>query len=107
MLIHAGLNRRRLFNPRVWAWLEKEHRVRPPEELYFGGVVGVVDIMDCGTRHKSPWFEGTFGYVLANPLRLPFRPCQGKLGFSGRGSSAIEPRHRAATKEPTWATKPS
>lgn len=82
MLIHAGLNRRRLFNPRVWAWLEKEHRVRPPEELYFGGVVGVVDIMDCGTRHKSPWFEGTFGYVLANPLRLPFRPCQGKLGFS-------------------------
>jgi len=80
VLIHAGLNRR-LFNPRVWAWLEKEQRVRPPEELYFGGVVGVVDIVDCVTRHESPWFEGTFGYVLANPRRLPFRPCQGKLGF--------------------------
>ena len=81
VLIHAGLNRR-LFHPQVWAWVAERHRIVLPEEMDFGGVVGVVDLVDCVTAHASPWFAGKgFGYVLANPRRLPFRPCKGNLGL--------------------------
>jgi len=81
VLIHAGTNEGS-FRPSVWRWLEKEHQVVPPDELYFGGILGVVDIVDCVTTHSSPWFDGKgFGYVLANPRRLPFRPCKGQLGL--------------------------
>lgn len=81
VLIHAGLNRR-LIRPEVWDWMAGRHRIVLPEEMHFGGVVGVVDLVDCVTAHPSPWFSGKgFGYVLANPRRLPFRPCKGNLGF--------------------------
>lgn len=49
----------------------------PPE-----GVVGEVDIVDCVTESKSPWFEGPFGFVLANPVlyEQPI-PMRGRLGL--------------------------
>ncbi len=81
LLIHAGANRR-LMDPQFWTWLGKQHRVVPPTTLEFGGVLGVVDLVDCVSTHPSPWYSGKgFGYVLANPRRLPFRPCKGKLGL--------------------------
>jgi hypothetical protein len=46
-----------------------------------GGIVGVVRIVDCVTRSTSPWFVGPYGFVLADPYPLPFRPCNGALGF--------------------------
>ena len=51
-------------------------------ELDTGGIVGIIDVVDCVERHKSKWFiKGNFGWVLANPRRLNFRPCKGALGL--------------------------
>lgn len=42
-----------------------------------GCIVGSVEIVDCVTFSKSPWFFGRFGFVLANPLAfarpVPFK----------------------------------
>ena len=46
-----------------------------------GGIVGSVEIVDCVTRYDSSWFMGIYGFVLRNPIVLPFRPCRGALGF--------------------------
>src|SRR5256885_16745865 len=35
-----------------------------------GGIVGSVEIVDCVTSSRSPWFEkGEYGFVLKNPRR--------------------------------------
>lgn len=46
-----------------------------------GGIVGECEIVDCITRSQSPWFGGTFGFVLRNVKALPFQPCKGQLGI--------------------------
>ena len=47
-----------------------------------GFIIGEVDLIDCVSGSKSPWFVGTFGFCLANPkvYEVPI-PCKGKLGF--------------------------
>lgn len=47
-----------------------------------GAIIGEVDLVDCVTESKSPWFEGKYGFVLRNPVayETPI-PCRGKLGF--------------------------
>ncbi len=48
----------------------------------FGAIIGEVDIVDCITESKSPWFVGKYGFVLANSTLydkpIPYR---GQLGF--------------------------
>jgi hypothetical protein len=44
-----------------------------------GAVIGVVDIVDCVMTSDSPWFEGPFGFVLANPRSLKPVTCKGAL----------------------------
>ena len=46
-----------------------------------GGIVGSVEIVDCVTVCASRWFMGSHGFLLANPLPLPFVPWTGRLGF--------------------------
>ena len=46
-----------------------------------GGIVGEAEIVDCVTSSNSPWFSGRYGFVLRNARPLPFRPCNGRLGF--------------------------
>lgn len=55
--------------------------VPPYKELKTGGIVGMVEIVDCVSDSDSRWFFGPFGFVLKNPLPLEFFPCRGKLGF--------------------------
>ena len=50
-------------------------------DAHMGGIVGMVDIVDCVTESDSRWFEGKFGFVLRNPRPLPFLPMNGQLGF--------------------------
>ena len=57
-----------------------------------GGIVGSVEIVDCVTRSDSPWFMGTYGFVLRNPVVLPFRPYRGALGFFDVPNGKGEPR---------------
>lgn len=49
----------------------------------FGGcIVGSVEIVDCVTHSKSPWFFGTYGFVLKDPIDFPRPfPFKGALGF--------------------------
>lgn len=53
----------------------------PDVDMWFGGIVGAVDIVDCVTTMDSRWFCGPYGFVLRNPKPLPFTPCRGALGF--------------------------
>ena len=48
-------------------------------DLPRGAIVGLVDLVDCVTGHPSAWFEGPFGFVLANPRPLRPIPCRGAL----------------------------
>lgn len=50
--------------------------------LFFGGIIGEVDITGCVTESKSPWFEGKYGFTLQNPVLYdkPI-PMKGQLGF--------------------------
>lgn len=50
-------------------------------ELPRGGIVGSVEIVDCVSDSISPWFFGSYGFVLRAPEPLPFRPLKGELGF--------------------------
>jgi hypothetical protein len=50
-------------------------------DMQRGGIIGSVEIVDCVSVSTSPWFFGKFGFVLRNPIALPFRPCRGLLGF--------------------------
>ncbi len=50
-------------------------------ELPIGGIVGIVEIIDCVTEHDSDWFDGPYGFTLGKYLPVEFVPCKGKLGF--------------------------
>jgi ASCH domain len=81
LLIHAGLSLNSYTEENI-DWLNKKFGVRIPMELDTGGIVGIVDVVDCVEHHISRWFnKGNFGWVLANPRRLNFRPCKGALGL--------------------------
>nr|WP_319566269.1 ASCH domain-containing protein [uncultured Rhodoferax sp.] len=51
------------------------------EDQQRGGIVGMVDIVDCVKSSASPWYMGEVGFVLANARPLPFTPYKGALGF--------------------------
>lgn len=50
-------------------------------DLSRGGIIGVADIVDCVSASASRWFDGDFGFVLANVRPVEFIPCKGALGF--------------------------
>ena len=61
-----------------------KHRYRVanlPDTFETGGIVGIAEITDCVKRHRSKWFQGPFGWTLANARRLPFKPVKGHLKF--------------------------
>ena len=53
-----------------------------PQNLDYGGVIGVVEVSDCLSSHDSAWYiAGNYAWVLSKPQRLAFRPCRGALGL--------------------------
>ena len=61
--------------------------VLPPlRDLQRGGLVGIVELVDCVERHPSVWFSGPRGFVLGRRMALPFVPCRGRLGFFNVGA---------------------
>lgn len=80
-LVHAGLNQSDL-DEDVRNELGALTRVMWPKKVELGGVIGVVEIVDCVRRSNSPWkHPASWGWVLANAHPLKFRPCKGALGF--------------------------
>ena len=56
-----------------------------------GGIVGSVEIIDCVSESKSPWFVGRYGFVLRDPKPLPFFiPWKGRLGFFDIPDSTLQ-----------------
>ena len=58
-----------------------------------GGFVGAVEILDCVERSDSPWFVGSFGFVLGRAVAFPtIIPWTGALGvFSVAGAGLPHP----------------
>lgn len=50
-------------------------------DLDRGGIIATAEIADCVTQSESPWFFGTYGFVLRNVQPVPFIPVKGLLGF--------------------------
>jgi hypothetical protein len=68
VLIHASQNEDKISSDE----LQRRFGVNAPKLRPTGGVIGVVDIVDCVDHHDSKWFDGDrFGFVLKNPR--PFR----------------------------------
>lgn len=81
LLIQASANlpsKDHLEEDRRWV---KKRGVKLPEELEAGGIVGMVQLVDCVTSSRSKWFEGPVGWVLSKPKTLPFMPLKGRLGL--------------------------
>jgi hypothetical protein len=67
-------------------WIERCGGIVPPTfedcMAVCGCVLGTVEITDCVHGHSSPWFQGPYGFVLANQQRFKTPlPAKGKLGF--------------------------
>ena len=81
VLIHAGVSKSDT-NPEALAYIKRKYRVANlPDTFETGGIVGIAEITDCVQHHRSRWFQGPFGWTLANARRLPFKRCKGQLKF--------------------------
>ena len=65
------------------------HASKTPEDAAYcrqigaplGGIVGIMNIVDCVTESSSDWFCGPYGFVIEDARSLEFIPCRGALGF--------------------------
>lgn len=83
LAIHAGkawYDDERFDRIELACWC-KEYGVEFPSEIHLGGIVGIVDLVDVVTDHPSEFFDGPYGWVLANPRPVEFIPMKGRLGL--------------------------
>lgn len=79
LLIHAS----KVVDRHGLATIERDFGVVPPgpDELTTGGIIGVVNIVDCVEWHHSRWFNGMYGFVFENATPLKFQRCKGALSL--------------------------
>jgi len=82
ILIHAGKRWGREQRDDLKYVGEEFPSIELPEVFDLGGVVGTATIVGCVTESDSPWFNGPYGFKLAQqrPTRR-FYPWRGQLGF--------------------------
>ena len=81
LLIHASSTTSD-FTLENLATIKDKYSVVVPEIVDIGGIVGIVDVVDCIRTHQSKWkLRGSWGWVLKNPRRLPYRECKAVVGF--------------------------
>jgi hypothetical protein len=81
VLIHTGKSRAHLTAEEL-KYIKRHYRVpNLPDTFETGGIVGFAEIAGCVKHHRSKWFQGPFGWVMANTQRLPFKPVKGQLKF--------------------------
>jgi ParB/RepB/Spo0J family partition protein len=84
LLIHAGKVMAKRYHAEASALVLDRFGIEVPgiEQLQRGGVVGAARLVDCVSESDSPWFDGDCkGFVLAEPMVLPFHACKGALSF--------------------------
>jgi hypothetical protein len=86
LLIHASLKLDTLYDEDV-AIIERQNGAKMPDDFTIddapvGGIVGLVDVVDCVRASSSPWKNPeSWGWVLANARPLAFRECKGAVGI--------------------------
>lgn len=81
VLIHVGLREDEDFDYEGWQRI-CGREIPHVSDMQAGGIIGQVDIVDCVTHTRSPWFFGRYGFVLANAVAYDaIIPCKGALGF--------------------------
>ena len=81
VLIHAGVTYPKRDYADDAVTYRRHYGSYPEREEMIGGIVGVATIVDCVTSCESKWFNGRYGFVLADAKPLPFVPCKGALSF--------------------------
>jgi ASCH domain len=75
LLIHASKTRSSFDREALIDWVKVYGVALPPWELMpTGGLIGIVDLVDCLPVNQtvlSPWVEGPVCWVLANPRPFP------------------------------------
>lgn len=77
LLIHAS----KAYDRSGHQFIQEALGIVVPPGLQRGGIIGRAQLVDCVDASISRWFFGPFGWVLANPHRLPFTPMNGRLGL--------------------------
>lgn len=94
VLIHTGKKLDKDFDYDFW---EKVIQQPITRDLFQGGIVGQVNIIDCVDEHHSAFFFGKYGFVLAEAqaFETPL-PCKGALGFftPDYNSKYVEPKRK-------------
>ena len=52
----------------------------PPDDLWYGGIIGVATVGAVLEKSSSPWFDGPFGVRLEKPRAVDFIGCRGWPG---------------------------
>lgn len=93
LLIHAS----QTFEARAFDWIyarltPKERLLLPREKQHyqFGGIIGVVKLVDVVTFSESPWFVGTYGWVFEQATPLPFMKLPGQRNLFDAPSWVVE-----------------
>ncbi len=50
-------------------------------DMQRGGIIGSVELVDSVDHSESPWYMGQKGFLLREPMPLPFWPMKGRLGL--------------------------
>lgn len=62
--------------------LELDEPLPEPKDFVHGAIIGEVDIVSVVRAHSSPWFFGSYGFILRNAVAYDKpMPCKGALGF--------------------------
>jgi hypothetical protein len=92
LLIHASKSASKRYVADQSAAIAGQFGLAVPafDDLPMGGIVGMVNLVDCVTAHPSQWFiDGSHGWVLEEAKALPFYACKGALGFFNVPAAAV------------------
>lgn len=81
ILIHAGAKWGPEQREDLASLREQFPNIPFPDKFDRGGIVGAATIIDCVEQMDSPWFYGSYGFVLADAVPCPFVGCRGQLSF--------------------------
>jgi hypothetical protein len=82
LLIHAGKQIEPEYDEFAEEVLRKRRiQIPPKEKVATGGLIGIVELVDCVTHSSSTWFGGPYGFVLRSARLIPFIPYRGQQKF--------------------------
>ena len=63
-------------------FVRNRHAIKiDPADFQLGGIIGRVELVDVIDHSTSVWFQGPYGFVLTQPVRVNFIPLRGTTFF--------------------------